>query len=106
MLYMSIPVKGLFRNWVRLDCQTAAFKSVLRQIKNLNDDMFISVYLSLLLVAHLSNAPRRRLVVTGDSSRIQDKTTESSAWLGPWLAAFPPFFPKMFSSLAFHGCYI
>ena len=39
-----------------------------------------SFYLSLLPVAHLSDAPRRRLVVTGDSARIQDETIESSAW--------------------------
>ena len=31
-------------------------------------------------VAHLSDAPRRGLVVTGDSARIQDETNESSAW--------------------------
>ena len=37
-------------------------------------------YLSSQPVAHLSDAPRRRLVVTGDSARIQDETTESSAW--------------------------
>ena len=42
--------------------------------------LVISVYLSLLPVAHLSDAPRRRLVVTGDSARIQDKTTENFAW--------------------------
>ena len=41
--------------------------------------LFISVYLSSLPVAHLSDAPRRRLVVTGYSARIQDETTESSA---------------------------
>ena len=43
--------------------------------------LVISVYLSSLPVAHLSNTPRRRLpvVVTGDSARIQDETTESSA---------------------------
>ena len=40
----------------------------------------ISVYLSSLPVAHLSDAPRRRLVVTGDSARIQDETTENSVW--------------------------
>ena len=34
------------------------------------------VYLSSLPVAHL----RKRLVVTGDSVRIQDETTENSAW--------------------------
>ena len=42
--------------------------------------LIISVYLSSLPVAHLSGAPRRRLVVTGDSARIQDETTASSAW--------------------------
>ena len=42
--------------------------------------LVISVYLSLLPVAHLSDAPRRRLVVTGDSARIQDETTENSTW--------------------------
>ena len=39
----------------------------------------ISVYLSPLPVMHLDDAPRRRLVVKGDSARIQDETTESSA---------------------------
>ena len=33
----------------------------------------ISVYLSSLPVAHLSDAPRRRLVVTGDSARYRTK---------------------------------
>ena len=42
--------------------------------------LVISVYLSSLPVAHLSDAPRRRLVVTGDSARIRDETTENSAW--------------------------
>ena len=42
--------------------------------------LIISFYLSSLPVAHLSDAPRRRLVVTGDSARIQDETTENSAW--------------------------
>ena len=42
----------------------------------------ISVYLSSLPVAHLSDVPRRRLVVTGESARIQDETTESSASFG------------------------
>ena len=41
--------------------------------------LVISVYLSLLTVACLSDAPRRRLVVMGDSARIQDEPTESSA---------------------------
>ena len=39
---------------------------------------FFTDYFS--LVAHLSDAPRRRLVVTRDSARIQDETTEISAW--------------------------
>ena len=43
--------------------------------------LVISVYLSSLPVAHLSDAPIRLLVVTGESARIQDETTESSAWL-------------------------
>ena len=42
--------------------------------------LVISVYLSSLPVAHLSDAPRRRLVVTGGSARIQDETTDNSAW--------------------------
>ena len=43
-------------------------------------ELIISVHLSSLPVAHLSDAPRRQLVVTGDSARIQDETTENSAW--------------------------
>ena len=42
-------------------------------------NLVIFVYLSLLPVAHHSDAPRRRLVATGDSARIQDETTESFA---------------------------
>ena len=45
----------------------------------LKDEVNIFVYLSSLPVAHLSDAPRKRLVVTGDSARIQDKTTDSTA---------------------------
>ena len=37
------------------------------------DWLVISGYLSSLPVAHLSDDPRRRLVNTGDSTRIQDK---------------------------------
>ena len=44
------------------------------------DWLIIFVYLSSIPVAHLSDAPRRRLVFTGDSARIQDETTENSAW--------------------------
>ena len=43
------------------------------------DGLVIFVYLSSLPVAHLSDASRRRLVVTGDSARIQDETAENSA---------------------------
>ena len=57
--------------------------------------LVIYVYLSSLPVTHLSDAPRRRLVVTGDSARIQDEATENSArfsyvlgvkhrYTGPW----------------------
>ena len=42
--------------------------------------LVISVYLSSLPVVQLSDAPRKRLVVTEDSARIQDETAESSAW--------------------------
>ena len=42
--------------------------------------LFVSVYSTSLPVAHLSDAPRKRLVVTGDISRIQDETNENSVW--------------------------
>ena len=48
--------------------------------KVLDAGLFISVYLSSLPVAHMSDDLRRRLAVTGDSARIQDETTESSTW--------------------------
>ena len=52
-----------------------------KKTKNvLENGLIISVYLSSLPVAHLSDAARRRLVVTGDSARIQDETIENSAW--------------------------
>ena len=38
------------------------------------------IYLSSLPVVRLSDDPRRRLVVTGDSARVQDETTKSSTW--------------------------
>ena len=44
------------------------------------NNLVISVYVSSLPVAHLSDAPRRWLVDTGHSAGIQDKTTENSAW--------------------------
>ena len=53
-------------------------------IKALNtecwDCLLIWVYLLSRLVAHLSQALTRELVVTGGSARIQDKTTESPTW--------------------------
>ena len=42
------------------------------------DGLVIFVYLSSLPIAHLSDASRRRLVVTGDSARVQDETAENS----------------------------
>ena len=42
--------------------------------------LVIFVYLSSLPVAYLSDAPERRLVVTEDRAKIQDETTENSAW--------------------------
>ena len=56
-------------------CNATCFKYVYRF-----DGFIIFVYLSSLPDAHLSDAPRRRLVVTGDSVRIQGETTEISAW--------------------------
>ena len=48
--------------------------------RNVVIGLVISVYLSSLPVTHLSDAPRRRLVVTRDRARIQDETTENFAW--------------------------
>ena len=42
--------------------------------------LFVSVYSTSLPVAHLSDAPRKRLAVTGDIARIQDETNENSVW--------------------------
>ena len=50
--------------------------------------LVVSVYLSSLPVAHLSNTPKTRLLVTGDSARIQGKTTESSAWFFSMLGVY------------------
>ena len=54
--------------------------SMLLKRSNVWSVLIILVYLSSLPVAHLSGAPRRRLVVTGDSARIQDETTVNYAW--------------------------
>ena len=53
--------------------------------------LFVSEYLSLLPVSHLSDALRRQLVVTEDSARIQDKTNESFAWFFKSLPHNPDF---------------
>ena len=45
------------------------------EITHLISLLVIFVYLLSLPVAHQSDAPGRRLIVTGDSARIQDKTT-------------------------------
>ena len=50
------------------------------RVKQTKDCELFVFRLSSLPVAHLSDALRRRLVVTGDSARIQYETTESSAW--------------------------
>ena len=39
----------------------------------------VSLFLLLLPVVHLRDTPRKLLVVTGDSARLQKETTESSA---------------------------
>ena len=46
-------------------CETQLFNSS----NTITFGLVISVYLSSLPVAHLSDAPRRQLVVTGDSAR-------------------------------------
>ena len=48
-------------------------------IFNIPKQLVNFVHLSSLPVAHLSDTPRRRSVVTGDSANIQDETTENSA---------------------------
>ena len=50
--------------------------------------MVISLYLSSLPVAHLSDTRRIRLVVTWDTARIQDETTEGSAWFFNMLGVY------------------
>ena len=47
--------------------------------------LVISIYVSSLPVAHLSDTLKGQLVVTGDSARIQDETTESFAWFFNYL---------------------
>ena len=72
---------------VKTGCLLVSYRqTVQRMTKKLYQSfshwLVISVYLLSLPVAvvHLSDAPRRRLVVTGESARIQDETTESFAW--------------------------
>ena len=61
-------------------CRARYTLSVVHNRLAYNLSLIISVYLSSLPVAYLSDAPRRRLAVTGDSARIQDETSENSAW--------------------------
>ena len=61
---MRCLIHGILRN---KEAETAEYYEISFKLIYL----FISVYLSSLLVAHLSDAPRRRLVVTEDSVRIQ-----------------------------------
>ena len=42
--------------------------------------LFPFIYHRYRLLICATPGPRRRLVVTGDSARIQEETTESSAW--------------------------
>ena len=51
--------------------------------------LVIPVYLSSLPIAHLSNTPRRLLVITRDSAGIQDETTESFFWFSDVLGVWP-----------------
>ena len=75
--YPTIMIKQL--HWKLVFFRTPTSRSYL--IVHMLDYLIIFVYLSSLPVAHLNDAPRRRLVVTGDSARIQDETTENSAWI-------------------------
>ena len=71
--FRLLPCSGMLSLWYKLSprWQSLEWRAVW---------LIISVYLSSLPVAHLSDAPRRRLVVTRDSAKIQDETTENSAW--------------------------
>ena len=64
---------------------------------------FFFCLLSWLLVAHLTDAPGRRIVVTGKSSRIQDETTENSTWFfnvqGVWHRHTGPLFNVSYERL-------
>ena len=74
---------GRAKNWhMRLkNCNRMLTQSISTKCKLQCSNMFvIFIYLSSLQVANLSDAPRGRLVVMGDSARIQDETAENSAW--------------------------
>ena len=95
---IGIPIFILFIDWIKnmhsycckpfkivgyYICSSSkryAATALLIPLLNPLGSLVIFVYLSSLPVAHLSNAARRRLVVMGDSARIQDETTENSAW--------------------------
>ena len=54
------------------------FLLIIMDLFRREQDLVIFIYLPSLPVAHLSDAPRRRLVVTGDCARIQDETKYGS----------------------------
>ena len=66
-------------NWFCLDCLCTERRPVKSNIDFGDYYCIIFIYLSFLPVAHLSDIPRRPLVVTGDSARVLDKASESSA---------------------------
>ena len=61
--------------------QTVVRRGHIRRMGRGGGVLRIRIHFRLFIVTdYLSDAPRRRLVVTGDSARIQDETTENSAW--------------------------
>ena len=64
--------------YVLIFADLSLFRQIFPHInhKQMNKTLFVSVYLLSLPFAHLSDAPRRRLVITRDSARIQDATTQ------------------------------
>ena len=73
--------KGLTWLFSKVVCCKSDFKKELSS--------FVSVYLSSLPVAHQSDAPRGRLVVTGDRARIQGEPTVSFNSLVPGFSSSP-----------------
>ena len=71
---------GVFYNFRDIDNLHMKFRKLVLGVNKQTIYFTFCVCLLSLPVAHLSDAPRRRLIVAGDSERIQDETTESSAW--------------------------